>query len=66
MKTNKPGCTVNFIKVVCKICKAEHIVFTRATQRISCPECGERQAVPGSGKCKLINCRVKEEYGKTC
>jgi len=61
MKKNKPGCTVTFVKVVCKDCKAEHVVFTRATQRVSCPECGEMQAIPTGGKCKLINCTVKEE-----
>ena len=66
MKHNKLGCTVNFVKVICKECGAEHIVFTRATQRISCPDCGTRQNIPGGGKCRLINCTVKEKYGKTC
>ena len=45
-----------FIKVICKNCKAENVIFSRATMRVRCPECKEMQTVPTGGKCELINC----------
>ncbi|MHA1868708.1 MAG: 30S ribosomal protein S27e [Candidatus Heimdallarchaeaceae archaeon] len=50
-----------FIKVRCKKCGAEHIMFSRATIRVKCPGCGEVHSVPKGGKCRLVNCRVVEE-----
>ena len=61
MRTTDPNAKAKFIKVICKDCKAEHVLFSRATQRVRCPECGEMQTAPKGGKCKLINCSVKEE-----
>ena len=49
-----------FIKVICKDCKAENVVFSRATVRVRCPECGEMQTAPKGGKCELIGCKLKE------
>jgi len=49
-----------FIKVICKHCGAENVLFSRATIRIKCPDCGIIQTVPKGGKCGLINCRVED------
>ena len=56
-----PQSTIQFVKVICKDCKAEHVVFTCATTRIRCPECGIIQIIPKGGKCKLINCTKVED-----
>ena len=56
-----PNSKAKFIKVVCKNCKAEHVLFSRATIRVRCPECGEMQTAPKGGKCKLTGCTLKEE-----
>ena len=53
---------IKFVKVICKNCKAENIIFTRATTRVKCPDCNKTQSVPKGSKCKLINCTIKEEY----
>jgi len=50
-----------FIKVICKECGAVNVLFSRATQRVRCPECGVLQTVPTGGKCKITNCISKEE-----
>ena len=52
---------IKFVKVQCKFCKEESIIFTRATTRLKCPKCGWPHTLPTGGKCKLINCTVKEE-----
>jgi len=56
-----PNSKAKFIKVICKNCGAESILFSRATVRIKCPDCGIFQTVPKGGKCKLINCIVEKE-----
>lgn len=56
--TNKKA---QFIKVICKKCKAENVIFSRATFQVQCPECKEFQTVSTGGKCKFINCT---EVGK--
>ena len=61
MKANSPYAKAKFIKVICKDCGAEHVLFSRATHRVKCPECGKIQVVPKGGKCKVINCASKEE-----
>jgi len=45
-----------FIKVICKQCEAENVLFSRATIRVRCPDCGAMQTAPKGGKCKLLNC----------
>ncbi len=50
-----------FIKVICKKCGAENILFSRATIRIYCPDCRAIQTTPKGGKCKLKNCIKIEE-----
>ena len=50
-----------FIKVICKYCKSENILFSRATIRVRCPDCGEMQTAPTGGKCKLIGCTKVED-----
>jgi len=50
-----------FIKVICKDCNAENVLFSRATRRVRCPECGNIQTLPAGGKCELVGCRLKEE-----
>ena len=60
MSFRKPDGKMKFVKVICKNCKAEHIVFTGATTRVRCPECNEMQVIPKGGKCKFINCTTEE------
>jgi len=60
-KSNKNNLNAKFIKIICKKCKAENVLFSRATIKVRCPRCGEMQTVPKGGKCKLINCIFKEE-----
>ena len=52
---------VRFVKVICKDCGEENILFTRATTRVYCPRCHAHQTLPKGGKCKLINCTKKED-----
>ena len=65
MAKRKPSINQNakakFIKVICKNCGAENVLFSRATIRVRCPACNEIQTVPKGGKCKLVGCKLKEE-----
>ena len=60
-KKHKQITKIKFIKLFCNKCKAEHIIFSRATISVVCPNCGTILSIPKGGKCKLINCTVKEE-----
>ncbi|MCD6381461.1 MAG: 30S ribosomal protein S27e [Candidatus Aenigmarchaeota archaeon] len=39
-----------FLKVRCKKCKNEQIIFSKASTRVKCLVCGEELAVPSGGK----------------
>ena len=49
-----------FIKVSCKDCGAEVVIFSRATSKISCNVCGSTLTSPSGGKAELIGCRPLE------
>jgi len=59
-KPNKEECKIKFVKIICKNCGEENIIFTRASQKVKCPECNIIHNIPSSGKCKLINCKIKQ------
>jgi len=48
------------LKVRCKACKNEQIIFGRATSVVRCLVCGNILAVPTGGKCKIISARLKK------
>ena len=49
-----------FIKVSCKDCGSESILFSRATIVISCGVCGATLTNPSGGKANLVGCTVLE------
>ncbi|MBT5282242.1 MAG: 30S ribosomal protein S27e [Euryarchaeota archaeon] len=49
-----------FIKVSCKDCGNECILFSRATTVISCGVCGATLTNPLGGKANLVGCTVLE------
>ena len=48
---NKPGS--KFIKVRCKDCENEQVLFDKASTVVSCHICGSKLAMPGGGKAKI-------------
>jgi len=42
-----------FIKVRCKDCENEQVIFDRASTPISCHICGSKLAIPKGGKVEL-------------
>ena len=42
-----------FLKIKCKDCGTEQIVFDRATTTVNCPACGATVATPQGGKALL-------------
>ena len=50
----------NFIKVICKDCGSESVIFSRATTIISCSVCGATLTAPSGGNAKLVGCRMVE------
>ena len=50
----------NFIKVTCKDCGSESVIFSRATTIISCSVCGATLTAPSGGNAKLVGCRMVE------
>jgi small subunit ribosomal protein S27e len=42
-----------FIKVRCKDCENEQVLFNRASTPVSCHICGSKLAVPDGGKAKI-------------
>ncbi len=47
------GPTSAFVKVACKKCKNEQIIFDRASKKVECLVCGEILATPTGGKAKI-------------
>ncbi|MGY8702507.1 MAG: 30S ribosomal protein S27e [Candidatus Poseidoniales archaeon] len=52
--------TSGFIKVSCRDCGNETIIFKRATTSISCGVCGATLAQPAGGNANLVGCTVVE------
>ena len=42
-----------FIKVRCKDCENEQILFNKASNTVSCHICGSKLAIPVGGKAKI-------------
>ena len=49
-----------FMKVSCKDCGNESVIFSRATTIISCGVCGATLTNPSGGKAELVGCTVLE------
>ena len=47
-----------FLRVSCRDCGAESIIFDRASTEISCSVCGSTLAVPKGGKAELSGSTV--------
>lgn len=44
----------NFLKLKCKDCENEQIVFQKTASEVSCAVCGSTLAEPTGGKAKLL------------
>ena len=42
-----------FIKVRCKDCENEQVLFNKASTTVSCHICGAKLAIPDGGKAKI-------------
>jgi len=42
-----------FIKIRCKDCENEQVLFDRASSKVSCHICGSKLAVPQGGKAEI-------------
>ena len=42
-----------FIKVRCKDCENEQVLFNKASTIVSCHICGSKLAIPAGGKAKI-------------
>lgn len=51
-----------FLFVVCKKCKNEQIIFSKAASVVKCLSCGEELAVPTGGKAQ-VKVKVLEKLG---
>ena len=52
--------TSNFLRVQCRDCGNEQIIFQRATTVINCGVCGSVLARPAGGKAQLTGASVAE------
>jgi small subunit ribosomal protein S27e len=43
----------NFIKVRCKDCENEQVLFDKASNEVSCHICGSKLAIPQGGKAEI-------------
>ena len=52
-----------FLKVVCKKCKHQQIVFSKPATVVKCENCGAVLIEPTGGKGRLVNAKVIRELG---
>lgn len=52
-----------FLKIRCKNCGNEQVLFSHSTIMIKCSVCNEVLARPSGGKAILSNCEVIQELG---
>ena len=50
-----------FIKVRCKDCENEQVLFDKASTTVSCHICGAKLAIPNGGKAK-VKAEVLESF----
>jgi small subunit ribosomal protein S27e len=50
----------HFVKVTCKDCGSEAILYSRSTSVIPCTICGATLSIPSGGKADLVGCTVVE------
>ena len=48
-----PRPSSNFLRVRCRSCESEQIVFSHTTHVVNCRSCGESLAEPTGGKAKI-------------
>ena len=48
-----PRPTSRFLRVRCRTCESEQIIFSHTTHQIKCRTCGEVLAEPAGGKAKI-------------
>ena len=58
-----PNPRSKFLKVRCKNCGNEQVLFSHSTMTIKCNVCNEVLAEPSGGKAILNNCEVIQELG---
>lgn len=52
--------TAKFLKVSCRDCSHETVIFARATTSIVCGVCGSLLTNPAGGNAQLVGCNVVE------
>ena len=52
--------TAKFLKVSCRDCSHETVIFSRATTSIVCGVCGSLLTTPAGGNAQLVGCNVVE------
>ena len=55
-----PNMTNQFLRVSCRDCGSESIIFSRATTSIACGVCSATLTKPAGGKADLVGCTVVE------
>ena len=50
-----------FVRLVCKKCKTEHVVFSKSAHLVKC-SCGEEIVIPTGGQA-FINGKILETFG---
>jgi len=53
----------SFVKIVCKKCKNEQIVFNKSSTLVKCLKCGSKLAEPTGGIVKFVNSKIVRQLG---
>ena len=48
-----PRPSSNFLRIRCRSCESEQIIFSHTTHAVNCRSCGESLAEPTGGKAKI-------------
>jgi len=61
MKRNIEMPRSKFLKVMCKKCRSQQIVFDKPSTEVKCISCSATLLIPTGGKGKLIEAKVIKE-----
>jgi len=51
---------IKFVRIKCKHCEFDQILYTKATSKVKCFNCQKTLITPKGGKCEIVGATITE------